>query len=404
VRIAFLTVSTEMGGSERCLVELTSALRRVRPDWRLTVVLPREGPLQSHLAADVQAVIAPMPASLARFGESGLAGFAASGGALLGAAGGAARYARDLKRLFATLDADVIHSNGFKHHVIAAAIAGPTRPVVWHVHEYVTPRRLSRTLLRRCAGRVAAAVANSRSVARDLAAGVGAGLRVETIYNGLDLSTFAPDGDVADLDGLAGVPPAAPGTVKVGLIATFGRWKGHDVFLRAIARLDRSLPIRAYIVGGAVYDTAKSEFSPGELRAMAAAAGLADRVAFTGFVDRTAPVLRALDIVVHASTQPEPFGLAIAEAMACGRATIVSGAGGAAEIVEAERDALTHTPGDERALADAIGRLVDDLPLRRRLGDAARASALARFDAMAFGRSFASVYESVVRPQEHRVR
>ncbi len=56
--------------------------------------------------------------------------------------------------------------------------------------------------------------------------------------------------------------------------------------------------------------------------------------------------MRALDIVVHASTRPEPFGLVIAEAMACGRAVITSAAGGAAEIVESEVDALTHTPGD----------------------------------------------------------
>jgi glycosyltransferase involved in cell wall biosynthesis len=352
----------------------------------------------------VTTVIAPMPDSLARFGESGLSGFASGGATLVGAADGAVRYARVLKRVLVGLDADVIHSNGFKHHVIAAAIAAPVRPVVWHIHEYVTTRRLSRTLLRRCVGRVAAAVANSRSVARDLAAGVGAGLRIETIYNGIDLSSYAPEGDAADLDALAGVPPAPAGTVKVGLVATFGRWKGHDVFLRAIARLDRSLPVRAYIIGGAVYDTARSEFSLAEVRAMAESAGVADRVLFTGFIDRMAPALRALDVVVHASTKPEPFGLAIAEAMACGRATIVSAAGGAAEIVEPDRDALTHAPGDERGLADAIARLASDPALRRSLGEAARASARTRFDATAFGRAFADVYESVARPRAKRAR
>jgi glycosyltransferase involved in cell wall biosynthesis len=404
MRIAFLTVSSEMGGSERSLVELTGALRRVRPDWALTVVLPREGPIQSHLPGGVSTVIAAMPPALARFGESGLVGLASSGAAIVGAAGGAAGYARDLKRVLAGVDADVVHSNGFKHHVIAAGIAAPTRPLVWHIHEYVTARRLSRTLLRRCAGRVAAAVANSRSVACDLAAGVGAGLRIETIYNGIDLSSYSAVGATADLDKIAGVPPAPAGTVKVGLVATFGRWKGHDVFLRAIARLDRSLPVRAYIIGGAIYDTARSEFSLAELRAIADSAGVADRVVFTGFLDRIAPALRALDVVVHASTQPEPFGLAIVEAMACGRATIVSAAGGAAEIIEPGRDALTHVPGDERGLADAIARLAADPALRRRLGEAARASALARFDSTAFGRAFAEVYESVARPRAQRAR
>ena len=54
--------------------------------------------------------------------------------------------------------------------------------------------------------------------------------------------------------------------------------------------------------------------------------------------------MRALDIVVHASTEPEPFGLTIAEGMASGRAVIVSAAGGAAEIVQDGVDALTCAP------------------------------------------------------------
>ena len=48
--------------------------------------------------------------------------------------------------------------------------------------------------------------------------------------------------------------------------------------------------------------------------------GVADRVGFTGFVHTPEATFRALHVVVHASTAPEPFGLVIAEAMACGRA------------------------------------------------------------------------------------
>jgi len=283
--------------------------------------------------------------------------------------------------------------------VLAAWAPARTTPLVWHIHEYVTPRPLTRTLLRRSAGRAAVAVANSNSVARDLAAAVGPAMRIETIYNGIDLDEFAPSrgmADRADLDALAGWPAAPPGTVRIGLVATFGRWKGHDVFLRALAQLDSSLPIRAYIVGGAVYDTAGSQYSLDELRRMTAAAGLEPRVAFTGFVPRTAPVLRALDVVVHASTQPEPFGLAIAEAMACGCAVIVSDAGGAAEIVDPDTNALTHPPGDAVALSRALTTLATDAGHRARLGSAARIAAVEKFDAETFAGRFADVYESVV--------
>ena len=83
-----------------------------------------------------------------------------------------------------------------------------------------------------------------------------------------------------------------------------------------------------------MYDTAGSQHTMEELQALADGLGLGGRVGFTGFLP-PAPAMRALDVVVHASTRPEPFGLVIAEAMACGRAVITSAAGGAAELVDA---------------------------------------------------------------------
>ena len=208
MRIAFLTVSAEMGGSERSLVELLRGLRRQRPRWAFDVVLPREGPLASQVReAGAAAVVLPLPPALARFGESGRGGFVAQCAGAVRAAGAAALYARRLRRLLRTLGSEVIHSNGLKLHVLAAWIHHRRTPLVWHIHEYITPRRLSRVLLRQSSGRAAAAVANSRSVARDLAAAIGNGLRIETVYNGIDLDEFSPAPRVevdVDLDALAG--------------------------------------------------------------------------------------------------------------------------------------------------------------------------------------------------------
>ena len=96
--------------------------------------------------------------------------------------------------------------------------------------------------------------------------------------------------------------------------------------------------------------------------------------------------MRALDVVVHASTRPEPFGLVIAEAMACGRAVITSGTGGAGELVRDGVDAVTHRPGDAVDLASRIERLAADAALRARLGRAARDTAERRFDAARLAR------------------
>jgi glycosyltransferase involved in cell wall biosynthesis len=225
-----------------------------------------------------------------------------------------------------------------------------------------------------------AVIAISLSVAEDARAALGSRVAVHVVPNGVDLEAFSSEGPAVDVDRLARLPPAREGTLKVGLIATFARWKGHDVFLRAIAELPGTAPVRGYVVGGPVYDTEGSERSMDELHATATRLGLGDRVGFVGFVDDVAAVMRGLDVVVHASTQPEPFGRVIVEAMAVGRPVIVSFAGGVKEIVEVDHTALIHAPGDWRGLRDSIMRLADDVTLRERLAKAARAAVERRFD------------------------
>jgi glycosyltransferase involved in cell wall biosynthesis len=85
----------------------------------------------------------------------------------------------------------------------------------------------------------------------------------------------------------------------------------------------------------------------------------------------------------------------IAEGLACGRPVVVSAAGGAAELIEDSHDALSVAPGDSAALARAIDRLASDASFRERLGAAARAAAVRRFDPDAFTRAFLDLYQSI---------
>jgi glycosyltransferase involved in cell wall biosynthesis len=375
-----------------------ASLRAAEPAWRLTVVAAEEGPLLERarsLGADARAL--PFPRALAGLGDAG----APAGGrglrtAMLRAAPGSVLYLARLRRLLRTLAPDVVHTNGFKMHLLGAWAAPRGMRVVWHLHDFVSNRRAMAGLLRRAAGRVAAAVAVSKAVAADAAAVCGPAVRIRTVYNGVDLDRFAPAGAALDLDAAAGMAPAPAGTVRVGLVATMGRWKGHAVFLKAVAALPAEVPVRAYVVGGGIYRTAGSEVDADELRRMAAALGIADRAGFTGFVDDPAAAMRALDVVVHASTQPEPFGLVIAEGMACGRAVIASAAGGAGEIVTPGHDALAVAPGDVEGLARAMEQLAVDPSLRNRLARAGRETAVRRFDRARLAAEVAPLYREVV--------
>ena len=333
MRIAYLSVSDQLGGSEVVLLEILKGLRRLRPAWTLQVILPGRGPLlDSAEAAGAACVVLPMPASLARVGESG-AGPVALAARLVPVALALPAYLHRLRTVISAGRPAILHTNGFKAHIVGARASGDAA-VVWHMHEYLGGRRLARALLARHQRHVRAVLANSRSVAADVMAALPLRVPVHVVHNAVDLNTFAPEGSVEDLHRRAGLTPPSRPVVRIGLVATFARWKGHDVFLRALAAMPKDEPVRGYVIGGAVYDTAGSQYTMDELQALADCLGLNGRVGFTGFLP-PAPVMRALDVVVHATTRPEPFGLAIAEAMACGRAVIMSAAGGAAEIIDA---------------------------------------------------------------------
>jgi len=83
---------------------------------------------------------------------------------------------------------------------------------------------------------------------------------VRTVHNSVDLDRFCPEGPSLNLDALAGLPALPSGALRVGLLGTFARWKGHDVFLRALSQI-RDAGVRGYIIGAPIYETAASQFS-----------------------------------------------------------------------------------------------------------------------------------------------
>jgi glycosyltransferase involved in cell wall biosynthesis len=388
LKIVYLNPSGQMGGAERSLLDFMASLRAAEPDVALELIAGADGAfLDQARALGVAARALPYPRALARLGDAGAAGGGGSSKTrLLGKLGRAslstpsvALYTTRLRHALSAAAPDLIHTNGFKMHVLGAWAAPRGVPLLWHIHDYVSSRPLMAHLMRAHAGRCAAAIANSRSVAGDVRAACGAGLRVFPIHNAVDLTRFSPEGPALDLDRLACLPPPSHPVVRIGLVATMAQWKGHEVFLRALAMLADEPRVRGYVIGGALYQTEGSQRDLDELRRLAERLGLAGRVGFTGFVDDAAAAMRALDVVVHASTQPEPFGLVIAEAMACGRAVVVSLGGGAAEIVTPGEDALVYEVGSVPALAERMRELARDPVLRAALGASAAQSARRRF-------------------------
>jgi glycosyltransferase involved in cell wall biosynthesis len=403
MRIAFLSASGQLGGAEVALLNILSSLKEAQPLWRLHLIGSADGPLiERAKAIGILTSVLTLPQSLATLGDAsagGPAGRKTNRSAvlrqLLHANSEINSYTSNLRRLLREIAPNILHTNGLKMHMLGALARPGKSALIWHVHDYVGARpitsRLMRVLVRRCS----LALTNSQSVASDLRKVCGPRLSVRTIYNGVDTNIFSPRGAQLDLDALSGLTQPDMATVRVGMLATLGRWKGQKIFLRAFSYLPPETTVRGYIIGGALYQTDGSQYSLAELKALAQELGIADRFGFTGFVDQPAAAMRSLDVVVHGSTAPEPFGMVIAEGMACGRAVVASHAGGAVELFNQDVDALSHEPGSAIALAEQLERLIASPSLRWRLGRAARVTAELRFDQSRLAEELVPIYRAL---------
>jgi glycosyltransferase involved in cell wall biosynthesis len=247
-------------------------------------------------------------------------------------------------------------------------------------------------LVRRLAPRVDRYMACSAFTGANLArVGVPAD-RVTVVYPPIDLTDFSDAGLPPIRRADLGIPDDAP---CFGILGALQEWKGQNVFLRAARRVMEAIPdARACVLGAEPGD---EDAYTRELRELARELGIADRVVFTGFLRNVPGALALLDVVVHASIRPEPFGRVIAEAMLMGKPVVATDAGGAREIVHDGVTGLLVPPGDEAALAHAIVTLFRDPSLARRLASEGQRDAAARFSADAHVRLVEQVYAQVGR-------
>ena len=266
-----------------------------------------------------------------------------------------------LSRRLRALDADLVHTNSLKAAFYGGIAARLARvPAVWHVRDRIATDYLPRAavVLVRAASRLlpAAVVANSRATLETLPA-----LRsASVLYNPVvpDAVDFPPTVERAETTG-----------TTIGMVGRLAPWKGQDVFLDAFARAFRGTEVRARVIGSALFG---EQAYADSLRRQAERLGIAGQVEFRGFREDVWAELSELEVLVHCSVRPEPFGQVVLEGMAGGVPVIAAAAGGPIELITDGVSGLLTTPGDSAELAAAMRRLVDDPDLRERVADAGR--------------------------------
>lgn len=296
---------------------------------------------------------------------------------------------RQLARLLDDVRPDLVHAHSAKAGLAGRLAVRGRIPTVFQPHAWsfeAVGGSTAALALRweRWAARWAARVVCVSDAER--ATGVRAGItgRWTVVPNGIDPERFRPAPAAAVRAGLAplaGLRAQAPLAVCVGRLC---RQKGQDVLLRAWNAVLRQVPDARLVLVGDGPDRDR-------LRAAAPAS-----VLFAGAVADASPWYQAADLVVLPSRW-EGMALAPLEAMACGRPVVVTDVDGARESLPRSFAASCLVPPeDPRALAEAVGALLLDPPLRASLGDRGRRHVLSLHDVRHTARAVSDVYRDLL--------
>ena len=210
---------------------------------------------------------------------------------------------------------------------------------------------------------------------------------MQTIENGINIDRLKGGGDSSGKLSELGIPPESR---LIGCSAALTAKKGHIYLLDA-----------AEIVLAEREDVYFLLLGEGELReelsSSIKARGLEGRVLLLGSRPDAVEIVSLLDIFALSSIR-EGLSIALLEAMALGRAVVVTGVGGSIDLIRDGISGFLVPPRDGVALAEALGRVLNDPELKERLGRAAAEDVLAGYKmenmVMAYARFYRRTYES----------
>jgi len=255
----------------------------------------------------------------------------------------------------AARECDVVYANSQKSFVLAAvATAVCRRPLVWHLHDIIhrahfgaMQRRIQIALANNRATQV---IVPSQAAASAFIAEGGRRALVRVVPNGVNVAPETQSGlQIRRELGLSEGP-------LVGVFSRLAPWKGQHVVLAALAKLS---DVNCIIAGDALFG---EQAYAASLRDLAVKLGIADRVHFLGQRSDVTKLMQAVDVMVHPSVDPEPFGRTLVEAMFVKAPVIAADTGAASDILEGGAAGMLVTPNSPDELVAAITHVLSRPP------------------------------------------
>lgn len=388
-----------MGGGEIALLHLAANLDRSR--FAPIVLLGADGDLRARLVDfGVETHVLPLDPDIVATRKDSLGPRSAL---LVGTVGRLMGYTGQLARFLRANSLDILHTNSLKSDILGGIAGRRARvPVIWHVRDRIAPDYLPRSVVkvfrRLCRHMPSYVIANSAATLDTIlpegerAIGKGdADARYRVVHDAVGpsyaLRATAPSAHVS--------VPDAP---RIGLVGRITPWKGQDVFIRAAQCIRTSFPGAEFlIIGSAMFGEDAYE---AELRRLVEECGLQQSVKFLGFRSDVEELIDSLDVLVHASVVPEPFGQVVIEGMAAGKPVVATRGGGVIEIVEDGVTGKLVTMGSAEEMAEAVLALLCDAARAGKMAAAARQAVLDRFTIKSPVEKVQALYDAIARRRQ----
>ena len=356
-----------LGGVETVLTAL-ARLARSHETLALEFALAFDGPFADRLRAEGAPVVIIGPARLSRPLQ-------------------VRAMRRRLSAHLATAALDVVLiQSAWSHALLGSVVTRAKLPIALWVHDVLDGSHWLHHLAARVKPQLL--ICNSRFTASGASA-LFPGVPVEVVYYPVELPASGRD-DVSrqEIRRRLDTPDDAVVVVQVGRAEPY---KGHTVLLDALRRLPRDRPWMCWQIGGP--QNAREQRYWRGLLAKAHADGLDARVRWAGLQHDVHNFLAASDIYCQPNVGPEPFGIAIIEALDAGLPVVTSRLGAAPEILTDGAGVLVPA-GNAEGLAEALRELIVNVDRRRAFASVGpkRAEALCNPE-----RSFAALLEALQR-------
>lgn len=304
---------------------------------------------------------------------------------------------RELKKLASAEKFDIIHSHGARGNFMAALLGRSVRlPLLTTVHS--DPKL---DYMGRPAARLTYGLANAIALRRmDYLTGVSASMtellitrgfepdRLFTIYNGVEMKTA--EGLPSRKEFYAAHSVDFPeDSVNVGIAARLNPVKDIATLIRGFAAAEKSCPRLRLLIAG---EGPEEEM----LRGLAESLGVADKVAFLGWISDTDAFYSCLDINTLTSVS-ETFPYALTEGARYSLATVSSRVGGVPALIDSGVNGLLFEPGDHEALGKALAMLAEHEGLRSKMARLLHDKVAEKFSLEATCRTQREIYETILR-------